>query len=192
MAPRWATTVSSLRLLSFFAWSSSEARKPVHNWRSLKSRLTMVGARRGVGLPSKLVENRWGSVQPWSGGWQLTQATVLDFDQRLSQKNCLPSAIFSGVGGLSSGIKAACSCRPSGSFNWGSALGPAPTAATTSIPANHATRVVMWCLQCVLGPGHTRRRGGERQPSGRAGAAASGPTPIFPGDSHTDYRLSPG
>ncbi|OLC14362.1 MAG: hypothetical protein AUH29_10390 [Candidatus Rokubacteria bacterium 13_1_40CM_69_27] len=62
-----------------------------------------MGAWRGVGWPAKLMENWRGSLQPCSGGWQLTQATVPDLDQRLSQKNCLPRAIFSGVAQLSSG-----------------------------------------------------------------------------------------
>jgi len=38
----------------------------------------------------------------WS--WQVTQAIVPFLDHRLSQKNCLPSAIFSDVTGLSSGV----------------------------------------------------------------------------------------
>src|SRR5713226_4653869 len=144
MAPSLATSVSSVRLLSFFACSSSEARRPVHNWLSLKSRLTRVGARLGVSLPWKLVENRSGSLQPWLGWWQLTQATVPDFDQRLSQKNCLPSAIFSGVSGLSSGMKIACSCSPSGNLSVCSAPCPATTATTTKIPASNETRVFTW------------------------------------------------
>ena len=47
-----------------------------------------------------------GSVAP---RWQVTQATVPEADQRLSQKNFLPSAIFAGVTGLSSGTCAASS-----------------------------------------------------------------------------------
>ena len=69
----------------------------------------MVGAFLWPMLPPMPTEVGLPSVNVRSGSWQLAQATVPSTDKRPSKKSFLPSAIFSGVCGLSGGI-AACVC----------------------------------------------------------------------------------
>src|SRR5262245_61330711 len=55
-------------------------------------------------LPSNLVENCFPSAHPLSGRWQVSQDISPVFERRLSKNNCLPSATFSAVSGLSGGV----------------------------------------------------------------------------------------
>src|SRR5262245_31248351 len=114
----------------------------------------MVGVWRGLGRAAESGEQRRESLQPWSGRWQLTQATVPDADQRLSQKNFLPSATFAGVIGLSSGICAASSWSPAGKVSLKSAAVDQPgcsRSATTS-----TTRALIAVSRSGPGGAHER------------------------------------
>src|SRR5215471_9091008 len=115
----------------------------------------IVGVCRGDGWPAKSVENGRESLQPWSGRWQLTQATVSDADQRLSQKNFLPSATFAGVIGLSSGICAASSWSPAGNVSWKSAAVDQPGCSASA--ATSTTRALIAASRSG-GPGGAHER----------------------------------
>src|SRR6266404_1167434 len=66
----------------------------------------MVGALRWPRRPLIPIEVGFPSVKACAGSWHVLQATLPSADKRPSKNSCWPSAIFSGVCGLSGGIAA--------------------------------------------------------------------------------------
>src|SRR6266545_7691822 len=87
----------------------------------------MVGALRWPMRPLMPIEVGRPSVNARAGSWQVLQATVMSADKRPSKNSFSPSAIFSGVCGLSRGIaaRAALVGRPICCRDLGRANGPA-------------------------------------------------------------------
>ena len=94
-------------------------------------------------MPSEVVRGL--SVNAFWASWQVAQATWPVELKRLSSKSFFPSAIFSGVCGLSAGMGTG--GRPSGGAVASAAMAAAPTRAAAA--TNPSRMRFMSCPHCV-------------------------------------------
>src|SRR6266851_4926589 len=109
------------------ACSSSVFTRPSQNCVLLWSALRTVGSFRWPTRPLTPIETGLPSVKARAGSWHVLQAMVPSTDKRPSKNSFWPSAIFSGVCGLSAGTAArvVSSGTPTCLRDLGSASGPA-------------------------------------------------------------------